>query len=197
MIRVALVAVLLCAGCIGATTPSAGPVEQRAPGTWTTRAPAPVARQEVAVAAHDGHVWVMGGFDARAAPDSKVESYDPLTDTWHERPPLPVALHHAAAAAADGRLFVIGGYTGSRLRWTPLATVYELVGQRWEQRASLLTARGGLAAAVLDGRVHALGGSGRGVSGAHEVYDARTDRWRGASAIRLKRRRSSTPEIWS
>src|SRR5688572_10105275 len=121
VIRLALVAVLLCAGCIGATTPSGAPIEQRAPGTWATRAPAPVPRQEVAVAAHEGHVWVIGGFDARATPDNKVESYDPVADTWHERAPLPVSLHHAAAAVVDGRLFVIGGYTGGRMRWTPLA----------------------------------------------------------------------------
>lgn len=178
-----LLAVLFLGGCLGIATDSAAPVDQSAPGRWATLAPMPTARQEVAVAAYGGHVWVIGGFGAGAEPVRTVERYDPATNSWDTRPPLPVAVHHAAAAAVGDRLFVIGGYTGGRVRWTPLASVYELVGQRWEQRASMLTARGGLAVAVLEGRVHALGGSGEGVSGAHEVYDPRTDRWRAASAM--------------
>ncbi len=176
---------LLTGGCIGVTTESDAPIDVAASGTWTTLAPMPTPRQEVAVAALDGAVWVIGGFGPRAEPVGTVEVYDPATNRWRARPPLPVALHHAAAAVVDHRLFVVGGYEGGRVRWTPSQTVFEWDGERssWGTRAAMPTARGALAVAVLDGRVHALGGSGDGLSAAHEIYDPASNRWRGATPM--------------
>jgi N-acetylneuraminic acid mutarotase len=172
-------------GCIGRTTDSVAPVDQRAPGRWAQLAPMPTARQEVAVAALGGHVWVMGGFGPGAEPVATVESFDPRQHLWDVRAPLPVAVHHATAAVVGERLFVIGGYTGGRVRWTPLDSVHEYVPARaaWEARAPMPTARGGLAVAVLDGRIHALGGGGASVSNAHEVYDPATNRWTGRNPM--------------
>jgi Kelch motif len=175
----------LAGGCVGHTTDSPAPVDQRAPGRWTQLPAMPTARQEVAVAAYDGRVWVIGGFGRNAEPVATVETYDPALALWETRAPLPVPVHHAAAAVVGDRLFVIGGYTGGRLRWTALDTVYEFAPTRdtWEARAAMPTARGALAVAVLDGRVHALGGSGEGVTNAHEVYDSIANRWSRANAM--------------
>jgi N-acetylneuraminic acid mutarotase len=175
----------MAGGCVGRTTDSPAPIDQRAPGRWTELAPMPTARQEVAVAAVGGRVWVIGGFAANAEPVATVETYDPALNLWETRASLPVAVHHAAAAAVGERLFVIGGYTGGRIRWTASDAVYEFVPTReaWEPRASLPTPRGGLAVAVLNGRVHALGGSGERVSNAHEVYDPAANRWSAANAM--------------
>jgi len=176
---------LLLGGCLGITTESQGPVDQSSPGTWTILAAMPTPRQEVAVAALEGKVWVIGGFGPGAEPVDAVEVYDPATNRWQARPPLPAPLHHAAAAVVGGRLFVVGGYTGGRLRWTASQTVYEWDGPRnsWATRAALPTPRGGLAVAVLGDRLHAVGGSAERPSQAHEVYDPATDRWRGASPL--------------
>ena len=184
-ILLVLAAVALGAGCVGITTDSAGPVDQTAPGRWVEVASLPAPRQEVAVAALGGRVWVIGGFGSTAEPVATVETYDPATNVWETRAPLPVPLHHAATAVVDDRLFVIGGYTGGSVRWTAVDTVYELVlaGERWEARAPMPTPRGGLAVAVLAGRVHALGGSGESVTGAHEVYDPAANRWVIANAM--------------
>lgn len=177
--------VLLAAGCLGATTESAAPVDQAAPGTWTTLAPLPRPRQEVAVAAFDGGVWVIGGFGERAEPVATVEVYDPATNGWQPRAPLPAPTHHAAAVVADGRLFVIGGFTGGRVRWTATDAVYEYDAQSntWQVRAALPTPRGALAVAALGGRVYALGGAVDRPSRAHEVYDAATNRWTAANPM--------------
>lgn len=180
MRRLALfVAVALLGGCLGVTTDSVAPLDVGSPGTWTSLAPMPTARQEVAVAALDGKVFVIGGFGPDAEPVGTVEVYDPATDRWTRRAPLPAPSHHAAVAVALGRLFVIGGYTGGRVAWTPQSTVYEYDAARdsWATRAPLPTPRGALAAAAVGGRIHVVGGSADQPTGAHEVYDVVRERW--------------------
>lgn len=176
---------LVLAGCVGMTTESGAPVDQTAPGTWLVLAPMPTARQEVAVAALGGRVYVIGGFGPGAEPSDLVEMYDPATNRWAARAKFPVALHHAAAAVVGDRLFVVGGYGGGRVRWTPLATLYEYDPMRdaWTPRAEMPTARGALGAAALGGTLHAVGGSADRVTGAHEVYDPATGAWRAANAM--------------
>jgi N-acetylneuraminic acid mutarotase len=180
-----LVLVWLATGCVGRITDSPAPVDQKAPGSWTQLSPMPTARQEVAVAAHGGRVWVAGGFGSNAEPVATVETFDPALNLWETRRSLPEPVHHAAAAVVGDRLFVVGGFTGGRVRWTASDAVYEFVADRevWEARAAMPTPRGGLAVAVLNGRVHALGGSGDGVSNAHEVYDPATNQWSRANAM--------------
>jgi N-acetylneuraminic acid mutarotase len=176
---------LLLAGCVGFKTDSRAPVDQSMAGTWTVLAPLPVARQEVAVAALDGRVFVIGGFGGGGAPVATVEVYDPATNQWETRAPLPTPTHHAAAAVAAGRLYVIGGYTGGRIRWTSSQTTYEYDPTRdsWATRALMPTPRGGLAAASLGDRIHVLGGSSDHVTNAHEVYDPATNRWSTANPM--------------
>jgi N-acetylneuraminic acid mutarotase len=180
-----LLAATQLAGCIGMTTSSPAPVDQTAPGRWTVMAAMPAPRQEVAVAAVGDRVWVIGGFGEVAEPVDTVQTFNLADNAWEARAPLPVAVHHAAAAVVGERLFVLGGYSGGRVRWTAVDTVYEFVParNRWETRATMPTPRGALAVAVLDGRIHALGGSGASVSNAHEVYDPSTDRWATANAM--------------
>ena len=183
--RLLLAVLVLLSGCVGIETHSPAPVDQRMPGRWETLAPMPTARQEVAVAAFAGHVWVIGGFGAGAEPVATVERYDPASNSWDARPPLPIAVHHAAAVSVGDRLFVLGGYTGGRLSWTPLDTVYEWTDARgtWEKRTPMPTPRGALGAAALGERIHALGGSAGDALNAHEVYDVAANRWTAANAM--------------
>src|SRR5882724_10440844 len=180
-----LVLTWLAAGCVGRITDSPAPVDQTSPGRWTQLPPMPAARQEVAVAAYGGRVWVMGGMTGNAEPVATVETFDPALGLWETRAPLPEAVHHAAAAVVGNRLFVFGGFGGGRVRWIAQDTVWEFVANReaWEPRTPMPTPRGGLAVAVLAGRVHVLGGSGESVSNAHEVYDPATNRWTTANAM--------------
>jgi N-acetylneuraminic acid mutarotase len=173
------------AGCLGATTESSGPVDVTTPGAWTTLAPMPTARQEVGVATLDGLIYVIGGFGSSGQAMITVEAYDPALNEWTTKAPLPTATHHPAAAVANGRLFVLGGYTGGRLSWSAVPTVYEYDPARnaWTTRAPLPTPRGALAAVVLGERIHALGGSDDGATGAHEVYDVASNRWTAANPM--------------
>ena len=143
-------------------------------------APMPSERSEVAVAAVEGRIYVVGGFDGQ----TELEVYDPTADRWTRGAPFPRPLHHAAAAGLDGKLLVIGGYIDG---WTASDTVYEYdpATDRWQTRASMPTPRGALAAAVIDGKIHAVGGVGRDRrnTGAHEVYRSCHQQLGGACAF--------------
>src|SRR5262249_58469722 len=112
-----LAVALVLAGCLGRTTDSPAPIDIQTPGAWTSLAPMPSARQEVAVAELKGLVFVIGGFKSGGEPVDTVEVYDPANDRWETRTPLPAPTHHAAAAVVDGRLFVAGGYGGGPPGW--------------------------------------------------------------------------------
>ena len=53
--------------------------EQPLQGLWTTLAPMPTERSEVAAVDLDGKIYVFGGFGAGATAN---EEYDPSTNTW-------------------------------------------------------------------------------------------------------------------
>ncbi len=184
-LALALAGLLLVGGCLGAQTKSRAPLDPDTPGRWESRKTMTWGRQEVAVAAVDGKVYVIGGFGSTAEPVDVVEVYDPALDEWRTAAPLPIAVHHAVAAVVDGRLFVIGGFTGGRVRWSALGTVFEYEPARntWRGRAQMPTPRGALAVAALGGRLHALGGSSDRVTNAHEVYEVASDRWTPANSM--------------
>ena len=84
------------------------------PGSWSLKAPLPVARNEVAAVALNDRIYVFGG----SYPGQKYDvadngEYDPAADRWRARAPMPHGLNHVGAAALDGRIYVLGGFTGS------------------------------------------------------------------------------------
>jgi hypothetical protein len=77
---------------------------------WTALSPAPFALSEVAAAALDGRIWVMGGLRGPGSGVSDTYIYDPASDSWESGPDLPSGVHHAAAASDGERLWLVGGY---------------------------------------------------------------------------------------
>src|SRR3954454_13829365 len=82
-----------------------------------TRAPLPLARNEVAAAAVGTEIAVVGGFVADGASSARVDLYHAKTDTWTRAPDLPAPINHSTAAALGGRLVVAGGYGAPRSAW--------------------------------------------------------------------------------
>ncbi len=175
-----LIVGLVCLPC--------GPAWPSDAGHWMTGAPAPTARTEVAVAALNGLIYVLGGFERptpgmrrASSASAKVEVYDPVTNRWSSKPDLPVGLHHAGAAALHGTLYLVGGFTTSDdMLWHPSDRVFRLdpASDTWMERAPLHTARGGLAVTALQGKLVAVGGyDGRRNPAVVEVYDPTLDRW--------------------
>ena len=71
----------------------------------------PVTAPRAAItAAHNGEVWVMGGWTPQVARGTgKVFAFSPKSKTWREERELPGPLAWAAAGDVDGKLIVAGG----------------------------------------------------------------------------------------
>ena len=63
-------------------------------------------------AAHDGEVWLMGGWDTDLPGTSWI--YSPDANGWRRGPDLPVPLGWGAAVEIDGNLIIAGGAFHSR-----------------------------------------------------------------------------------
>src|SRR5918911_373832 len=112
-------------------------------GSWRSLAPVPTPRSEVAAAAVDGLIYVVGGFDPGG---SAHEGYDPPADRWSTWAPLPKPLNHAAAAGLGGKLYVVGGFDNRTGQPSASLYAYDPSTDAWAERAPLPTARGALGA---------------------------------------------------
>lgn len=157
-------------------------------GVWHTATPAPTKRTEVAAAALNDKIYVVGGFEEPGlsnlldlAITPAVEEYDPSTDQWTSRAPMPVGLHHVGIGVAGDKLYVIGGYKQSVFSvWKPVATVYayDPATDTWAERAPMPTPRGALSVTAYDGKLYAVGGYDRKFNtAAVEVYDPEHNIW--------------------
>ena len=76
-----------------------------ASNTWTTKAPMPTTRSDLAAAEVGGKIYAIGGYPNRTV----VEEYDPASDTWTTKAPMPTGRHELAAAAVGGKIYAMGG----------------------------------------------------------------------------------------
>ncbi|MEO7165629.1 MAG: kelch repeat-containing protein [Spartobacteria bacterium] len=135
--------------------------------TWQTLQPLPEARAEMATAALNGKVYVLGGFDNKGFPTATVEVYDPTNDSWSFAQPLPDPVDHNAAAVAAGRLYTANGlvYDEAHDAWTPVAAPKYSHGRT-------------PAVGVLNDKIYLAGGAAGETDIANcEVYDPATDTW--------------------
>jgi N-acetylneuraminic acid mutarotase len=166
-------------GCVG---PPAD-VAVAPAGTWTPRASIPGGgRLEAAVAAVDGRIVLVGGFDRELDIVARVDAYDPASDTWSAWPALPLPLTHAnAVAGADGTLYVLGGLEGVDFAGSAHAFRLDAGAAAWTALADLPAGdeRGASGVAALDdGRVVLAGGSdGATTLASVLVYDPGADVW--------------------
>src|ERR687898_3527383 len=111
---------------------------------WTTGAALPTPRSEIAGAALNGKVYIIGGFDESGQSTTTVEVYDPIEDKWTTAATLPQPLDHTAAASYDGKLYVVGGGYLSRDALSNNLFIYDPTINKWTEGADLQAARGAL-----------------------------------------------------
>lgn len=131
-------------------------------GTWTTVAPMPTPRTELAaVVGADGRIYTIGGRSSGGA-SGVVEVYDPSTNSWTTRAPMPTPRYGLAAVlGSDNRVYAIGGnYTSvSDAGASVVAEVYNPMTNAWQSLPSLSIGRDNVAAAAdASGKIYALGG---------------------------------------
>lgn len=154
---------------------SAGPVTQNSAyaerydsinDRWDSIAPllTPTA-DAAAVYDGQGHILVLGGFDAAATTRlANVARYDIAHNTWSDTavPDLPIALSGLRAVlGADGRVYAIGGMTGPVGSGTVEAGVYvlDVTANTWSTGPSMILPRQAFAAALSgDHYIYAMGG---------------------------------------
>lgn len=179
------------AATASAPEPSASASQAPAPSqhplpAWERLADAPFARLEMAVAAHDGRIWLAGGLSPNGEALTEVAIFDPVSGEWDAGPALPAAVHHAALVSDGERLLLIGGYLGSAFN-RPTDIVLALVDEErgWQPGPSLPAARAAGAAAWDGARVVYAGGVGDGVAG--DVYALATGGWERIGELREPR----------
>src|SRR5690349_15958533 len=76
---------------------------QNSNGHWTTKKPLPAPRNEVALAAVGGKIYVVGGsVGGEAVP--LINEYDPPSDGWRVMAAMPKGLDHLGVAVAGGKI---------------------------------------------------------------------------------------------
>jgi len=141
---------------------------------WIELAPVIAPRQEVAVAAANGKLYLIGGLSGSSVLSS-VEELDPTTGRWRFVAPIPQGVHHAAAATIGDSIYVIGGYPTIAFNAHAAVFRYDALLDQWSSVASLPKARSALAAATIDGKIYAVGGVPGGTD--LTVYDPATNEW--------------------
>jgi hypothetical protein len=126
---------------------------------WSTVDAAPVAQTEVAVAAHNGRIWVAGGLTADGKASAAVLVFDPKAGIWTVGPTLPAAIHHSALVSTPGGLVLVGGYVGDTMT-IPTNAVRRLPdgATRWADGPALPEARAAGGAAFDGARIVYAGG---------------------------------------
>src|SRR5215467_14708997 len=83
--------------------------------TWSTVAPLPSPRSDLAAVAHGGKVFVFGGCTGTASAPSvtnEVDMYDPDTNTWTILAPMPTQRASLVAGHKGNLVYAIGGTNG-------------------------------------------------------------------------------------
>jgi len=147
---------------------------------WIGVAPLRSPRQENAVVALDGEIYVIGGFDEQAAVLATVEAYDPATDSWRNVAPLPEPRHHVHAAVAGGKLYVLGGLKGLSFAADGDSWVYDPGGDTWTPVADMPagTERGGGVVGAVGDELVVAGGLRQGAVTDVSAYHVTQDSWR-------------------
>jgi hypothetical protein len=101
------------------------------PPVWKPISPPPFQRRALALAAHQGKLFVIGGMQRAGGPTTRVDVYDPATDQWTQGPDLigeGMDGFGASAFATGGKLYV-STYSGSLQRLAADGSAWEMVSQ--------------------------------------------------------------------
>jgi uncharacterized GH25 family protein len=140
------------------------------PKAWE-ELPSGPALQGLAVVAHGGKIYRIGGMQPRNKPSEKADNYslptcarfDPVTRKWESLPDLPEGRSSHDAVVVRDKLAVVGGWkmngTGNEPRWHDTACVLNLAKTplKWESIPQPFTRRALTAVAFAD-KVHVIAG---------------------------------------
>ncbi|HZD34697.1 MAG TPA: kelch repeat-containing protein [Nitrososphaeraceae archaeon] len=157
---------------------------------WTTGSLMPTARSEIAGAALNDKIYIIGGFDETGRSSSSVQVYDSSVGEWAITntntntntetvvAPLPEPLDHAAAASYNGKLYVVGGGYLNRGDLSNKLFIYDPNTNKWTEGKDIPSARGALTANFVNGTLYAVGGvDASGAVSDNWAYNPVTNIW--------------------
>src|SRR5688500_17390076 len=110
---IALLALFMaaCGGSPGGSSgPPTAPTSPTSPtdkvdgGQWAQRTPLIEANSELAFAALNGKLYLLGGYPSNRQTARTVQIYTIASDRWELGPPLPQPNNHGMAAGVNGRV---------------------------------------------------------------------------------------------
>jgi PKD repeat protein len=144
-------------------------------GAWVTKANMPTARKSMGVAAANGKIYAIGGYNTNYL--NKVEEYDPVNDTWTTKANIPTTRTDLGAAEVNGKIYAIGGYNTQYQYGMSTVEEYDPVSDTWTSKANMPTARGSIATAVVNGKIYTIGGYTGLYSNKVEEFDPVANSW--------------------
>ncbi|MDX6229389.1 MAG: large repetitive protein [Frankiales bacterium] len=161
------------------------------PGTWTTKAPMPLAILDAGGAALGGKLYAVGG-KTSASHLRSLYVYDPATNAWSAGPALPAAypaVENPAVVPYNGKLYVFGGSTAAFSGAVASAAVFDPSSRVWTMLASMPIGLGGAAAEAIGSTIYVAGGmgaDGASVNGL-SIYNPATNSWSLGTAMSTRR----------
>ncbi|HVR21320.1 MAG TPA: kelch repeat-containing protein [Polyangiaceae bacterium] len=141
-------------------------------------------RQEHAVVALAGEIYVIGGYTPNAT--ATVDAYDPVAQSWRDVRDFPMALNHANAAAVGDKLYVTGFYVGSSMSNTSRQVfAYDPAMNEWTERTPMAdgTQRATGCVAALGDTIYVFGGARGSTVTDASAYDTVLDEWQSLPAL--------------
>lgn len=177
-------------------------------GVTTELAPLPARRHHPYAVSHKGKLCLLGGFGSDPDRVTWIMSTDTLVfastgDTeangksypgrWSALAPAPEPHAEVVATSLGDRIHIVGGRRPKGAANAAYGDhedvdrhlVFDPTANTWSKAAPALSARNSAAGAVINGLWHVVGGRSvaNGPTDAHEVYDAKEDRWRNAAPM--------------
>jgi N-acetylneuraminic acid mutarotase len=144
--------------------------------TWTSVAPLPFGRSDMAVVAHGGKIYVFGGWNHRAGGTvlNHVHVYNPVKDTWTALAPMPRSRYVHMAGKVGNQVYVFGGAD-----WMSVVSganfVYNISKDSWSIDTPMIGWPPGPGQAVGETGVYSHGGGVYVVGGAQPAWGSSTN----------------------
>ncbi|MCL6589590.1 MAG: hypothetical protein K6U80_06515 [Firmicutes bacterium] len=156
-----------------------------ATGVWSTKSPMTAPRCAMAVAAYEGKIYVLGGYDGANALNT-FEVYDPATDSWTvKNNPMPTARYGLAVVALNGKIYAMGGRNGNL--YYNIVEVYDIATDTWASACNLPAIRYYFDAVAYDGKIYAAGGIGSSLYANLDIYDPAANSWTAGASMSVAR----------
>ena len=149
--------------------------------SWSSGAPASVARGDTANAVVGDKLYITGGrASVGQGPFNSLEIYDALTNSWSLGASVPLATMNGIGAALGGKFYVISGSVSSTsLVLTGAVQIYDPSSDTWSTGASMPTPLAAMTGGVINGRLYVT--SGVTATGDRnstlQIYDPVSDVW--------------------